>query len=84
MELRTRHQAPLGSLAFASGNAKKRRVQIRALLNPWEVEEIQEANREAKKRKHVWGDNGSQIANDTIGRIGASIDAEAMLAACDE
>ena len=115
VELRTRRRAPLGSLAHASGNAKKWRVQIRALLNPREVEEIQDGNREAKKRKRVWGDNDSkemnvvalakmlsrkeksslldtpgfefvatQIANDTIGRIGASIDAEPMLAACDE
>ena len=62
-ELRTRRQAPLGSLAHASGNAKKWRVQIRALLNPREVEEIQDANREAEKRKRVWRDIKSQEMN---------------------
>ena len=115
LELRTRRQAPLGSLAHTSRNAKKRRVEIRTLLNPREVEETQKANKEGRKRKRVWEDNRSQvvnatalakmlsrqerrslldsprfqfvateIANDTIGKIGASIDAEAILAACDE
>jgi len=39
LEFRTRLRAPLGSLAHINRNVKKRRVEIRTLLNPWEMEE---------------------------------------------
>jgi hypothetical protein len=46
----------LDSLVLGSGNAKKRVMQIRSLLNPCTVEETQAENRATKKRKRVWGD----------------------------
>jgi hypothetical protein len=55
----------LDSLVPGSGNAKKRVIQIRSLLNPRIMEEIQAENRATKKRKRVWGDVVSQAANTT-------------------